>query len=1164
MLKIILHFRPLPQRYPPATGNGQPVRTAWNEDHYDPNRSNGSMHRPTTNDPCGGMRQQYESPPKPANRVPLQLQVHQEKGGSLKRNHEQPEGSCPQGYMISRGANTPRQSTERLTVDCGQRGSTMELNRKDGHPGMPIRPELRPPPPVPGRRPPPPRGPMQNGMDSALKRNNTQGSSGLLRHCYPMQTNGSVPPSHGYPPTARPVIDGAANYEPRYSKSGKLVPRSQDSRPMPPPVVMLRTGPLGTYPDAETLKRSEMASSYNRLPDRNGTNSSDYDRQYHKPPSQGDISQQIFVDTNSYSNGQSMIADHLAIPYRIPQVSPKNPRPMFDGNSLNNGMRKEPLSLPCSRSQPSPSSNHFQNSSPSNGFKSRTLPVGSRPLGDCPGSPMDYRNRRPEPNSPYYDERGILHEPRNPPCPRPNPSRNGLSADARVVPPNTEDDVIYANQQLPYHSSNSNKKDYPQDQQRTPPMLNGNGPLYENSMRNGSRGIQDSCPENIYANHHVANSHYTNQSNQQQISNYDNKHGNGIKNPRSDRRNTHPPPPVAQKPSHSLPQPSEMVMITETRGWNGQASSTYAKDVVKPTPRMPRLPNGLLASSAQLTTVPAYQCVINELSSRPPHQVSPTDSSTLSLRSSYDSSSSSSREFCRRPNKSVDGGVEQRRTAEDKELLNLRVKVNCTLLSCVSEHIIFCRMTDEGSKRKEKSSIFSASPWEREEKEKLQHEQILDARRARDQEIAYLESIPDRTEKQNEWLQILRLEREFQRRAEMHDDEDSICSDTSSTESSSDKMANFPRDKLTVIPNERIGLKLLDELLDSPPKNSQTSSKSSPERELPLRSPSEKHFIPLDVAIPDNELQPSSLPITNNILKISSEQHSDSGNRVSKPPVPAPRPSKALLTSHLQEIQKSSEMSIDLDQTNGKLISDIEANVSSLTKLEISDSSAFFCATDSEEHGSRETPQDNWMIEVPNNFPDREEEQKSKPSGMSNEQSRIYENIKPADYHYLRTQTVSSSGYSSHTLPKSSSIGPNTLASSKEVSPPRNGSSRVYEKKFPVMGVSSTLTKKANGFAPSDVDILPSLYASYKVQNGYTKDVPADLEDKSPEFKKLWISRPEKLTFQDKIRKFSLQAGEDDLPKDRVKNSRAQREIEIKFNEAQKRVAAQKASEAQV
>ncbi|CAL1299303.1 unnamed protein product [Larinioides sclopetarius] len=1162
--------RPLPQRYPPATANGQPIRNAWNEDHYDTTRSNGIIHRPTANDPCS-MRQQYDSPPKPANRVPLQLQVHQEKG-PLK----QPE-PCPQGYNVPRGATIPRQPTERLTVDCSQRGNAMDTTRKDGHPAMTMRPELRPPPPVPGRRPPPPRGPMQNGIEtpnSLPKRNTSQGSAGLLRHCYPMQSNGSSPTSCGYPPPGshtRPVIDGASNYEPRYSKSGKLCPRPniQEARPMPPPVVMLRTGPLGTYPDAETLKRSEMAS-YNRHQERNGSTSSDYDRQYRKSPSQGDISQQIFVDTNSYSNGQPVITDHLAIPYRIPQMSPKNPRAMFDGTPSNNGMRKEPLSLPCSRSQPSPSSSHLQTTSPSNGFKSRTLPAGARPLGDCSSSTMDYRNRRSEPASPYYDERGILHEPRNGPCPR--TTRNGLPPDTRIIPPSTENDVIYANQ---FHSVNPNKKDYPQDPQRTPPMINGNGPLYENSVRNGARGIQDSCPENIYANHHVANTHYSNQSNPLQ-NNYDNKQNNDLKNPRGDRRNTHPPPPVAQKPSHSLPQPSEMMMITETRGWNGQVSSTYTKDVVKPTPRMPRLPNGLLASSAQLTTVPAYQCVINELSSRPPNQVSPTDSSTLSLRSEYDSSSSSSREFCRRPSKPSD--VEKRRTSEsgvlkpsnshqqiDKSLLSASMTSLCSdASSSVSsrprqphEESSWERMNDDSQKRKEKSSVFIASPWDREEKEKLQREQILDARRARDQEIGFLESIPDRTEKQNEWLRILRLEREFQRRAEQHDDEDSVCSDSSSTESSSDKMSNFPRDKLTVIPNERIGLKLLDELLDSPPKNSSPSNKSSPDRDLPHRSPSEKHFIPLDVAIPDNELQPSSLPPTNNILKISSEQqHADgSGTRVSKPPIPAPRPSKAVLASHLQEVQKSSEVPLDFDQPNNKMVPDMESNVSSLTKLEISDSSAFFCSADSEEHGSREAPQGNWLIEVPNNFPDREEEQKAKQS----EQSRIYENIKPADYHYLRTTSASSS-YISHTLPKSTANGNgvNSLSTSKEVTQPRNSSTRAYEKKFPVMGVSSTLTKKANGFAPSDIDILPSLYASYKVQNGYGKEIPSDLEDKSPEFKKLWISRPEKLTFQDKIRKFSIQAGEDDIPKDRVKNSRAQREIEIKFSEAQKRAAAQK------
>lgn len=295
-----------------------------------------------------------------------------------------------------------------------------------------------------------------------------------------------------------------------------------------------------------------------------------------------------------------------------------------------------------------------------------------------------------------------------------------------------------------------------------------------------------------------------------------------------------------------------------------------------------------------------------------------------------------------------------------------------------------------------------------------------------------------------------------------------------------------------------MGLQLLDELLENPSKNSPPATTPSPS---PLRPTPEKHFIPLDVAIP--EPPAPSLPLTNNILKISSN-----GNEDRKPPVPAPRPSKRM----------------------------DDPNVSSLTKLDISD---YFCSGeegeededgDGGEPNNSTPPQDNnWMIEVPN-FPTEDE-------------SRIYENvIKPADYHYIRTTTNGS-----HTLPK-------TTAATAAPAARR-------QHKFPTMGVSSTLTKKGGGYVPSDADILPSLYASCKGNGGYApREVPTDLVDKSPEFKKMWVQRPEKLTFQDKIRKFSLQAGEDEAPRDRVKNSRAQREIEIKFSDAQKR--AMRAAEA--
>lgn len=459
-----------------------------------------------------------------------------------------------------------------------------------------------------------------------------------------------------------------------------------------------------------------------------------------------------------------------------------------------------------------------------------------------------------------------------------------------------------------------------------------------------------------------------------------------------------------------------------------------------------------------------------------------------------------------------------------------------------------------------------------------------------------------------------------------------------------------------------MGLKLLDELVNP------TKTSPEKERDLSIRTPSEKHFIPLDVAIPDNEIPSPALPLTNNILKISSEQPFESKEgRSSKPPVPAPRPSKTCTPVSLCDVNRSPEIE---NEHCSMGYADMESNVSSLAKLDISDSSAFFCSIENGDHSSRSTPQDNWLIEVPNSFEDRDEvrqdggfsrdemeqkfkqqngiyeatllDQKLKQQGSgcnreeiameqklkqhnvqmyeaafmdqrskqqngihsreeklkqhngvyesvvvdhklkqqnghrvdtfpidqkgkhynatSSEQSRIYENIKPADYHYLRTQTVSGSSFTSHTLPKTTTSIDNSPLVTK--SPPRNSSRPPHDKKFPTMGVSSTLTKKGNGYVPSDADILPSLYASCKAQqNGYVKEVPNDLVDKSPEFKKMWISRPEKLTFQDKIKKFSLQAGENDLPRDRVKNSRAQREIENKFVEGQRRPGYQKAAE---
>lgn len=474
---------------------------------------------------------------------------------------------------------------------------------------------------------------------------------------------------------SRSSMNSVSNYEPRYSKSGKFCPRplSQgfESRPMPPPAVQLRTGPLGSYPDPETLKRSEM-SSYNR-------NFEDFDRQVHRTASHGDMSQQIYVDTNSYTNGQSVITDHLAIPYRIPQVSPKNTRSFFDNCNGKDGRTQASPGL-SSRAQPSPSTNGIK------GVKPQQLSTCPRPIDDHCNSNTDHRNRR------HHDGNAIQYNDNLQTYSNQSASLHGFnkhpsSPDSRNSAHLNDNGVIYANHQMSFHPSglNDHSSDHRSVQKRSPPMPNGSNVLYENQpQKNCSREIQEISQDNatvLYANQHMSSTRYKSSSLSNQ---HDDIHPpssfqidcdntlSSFRNPHNSQK-SHPPPPVAQKPRPTLPQPSEMIMVTETRGWNGQANS-YPKDVVKPTPRLPRFAN--IASGTQLSTAPAYQCVINELSSQNGQQnfSRSSDSSTLSLRSGYDSSSSSVRDYGRQPSKS-DSSIDMRKLSEGKHIYHFSLSI---------------------------------------------------------------------------------------------------------------------------------------------------------------------------------------------------------------------------------------------------------------------------------------------------------------------------------------------------------------------------------------------------------------------------------------------------------------------------------------------------------
>lgn len=353
-------------------------------------------------------------------------------------------------------------------------------------------------------------------------------------------------------------------------------------------------------------------------------------------------------------------------------------------------------------------------------------------------------------------------------------------------------------------------------------------------------------------------------------------------------------------------------------------------------------------------------------------------------------------------------------------------------------------------------------------------------------------------------------------------------------------MESFHGDKINTIPNERLGLKLLDQLLENSSKTSTMEKQESP------KSPSEKPFCLLERTILESLPQSSSLSTGFSSAQMLDQNYPEHmSNRLPKPPIPAPRPSKVPFISKYDFNSNDPYEIPDSDSDINQIELDakvMDSNIRNLSKIDISENSYYH------NDGIRDPLQDNWLIEV-TSFENSSGPDTSvmniKQNGEHSEESRIYENI--LDFQNQKRQHTTQNGYGSHTLPKS-----NNHLTTKENLTTRSSH---LEKKFPAMGVSSTLSRKLNGHIPSDADILPSLYASSKIKNNYQRDVPSEIEGKSPEFKKLWMSRPEKLTFQDKIRKFSLQAGEDDIPRDRVKNSRAQREIEIKFNDGQRKIS---------
>lgn len=413
--------------------------------------------------------------------------------------------------------------------------------------------------------------------------------------------------------------------------------------------------------------------------------------------------------------------------------------------------------------------------------------------------------------------------------------------------------------------------------------------------------------------------------------------------------------------------------------------------------------------------------------------------------------------------------------------------------------------------KKDKDSVISPSPWAREEKEKLQKRQVQDARRACDEEIEYLEGLPDRTHKQDEILRILRLEREFQKRAEEvangDDDDDDEEDEILDRAEQMERMLRM---------QEETARSRSKQLTNSAESHLQHSAGNSSDDWLAKRKMNhlsriteENGDFHRDLHIQNGEDMEQLSEFLDNLSMRTMRQES--------PP------------------KRQDRYNLDHCRTNEEMHTESVNGFNSQEDIKMCNS----YDTTSVMNGNNDR-----MLSFPVPAPRTSKTHVPPPvPPKSKTQSDSNGYVKPDDS-ASPPESTPATGYVvkeiRHSL-KVESPPVQEVATSPWITEPKSPLSQMVHNDFE--------TERAR-----EVDIA-NLYASSKMRNGFTDSRP-ELE-KSPELQKLWTSRPEKLTFQDKIRKFSLQAGEEEVPKDKVKNSRAQREIEIKFSEGLSKNATQ-------
>ncbi|XP_029161608.1 uncharacterized protein LOC114933276 isoform X3 [Nylanderia fulva] len=439
----------------------------------------------------------------------------------------------------------------------------------------------------------------------------------------------------------------------------------------------------------------------------------------------------------------------------------------------------------------------------------------------------------------------------------------------------------------------------------------------------------------------------------------------------------------------------------------------------------------------------------------------------------------------------------------------------------------------------------ATNPWQREEREKEQARRREAARQWRDQQIAELSGLTHRTQQQEEQLRALQLERDFQKRAEeaanQDDDEESNDLDNESAQRVQGLLRMAASQDRTVQGTQQLPIL----------SRTNTGNQSLRSGGLPLQPiGSQAHLL-------SHQAAPQNLGINNNLGQESSGLHLQSSQQqqqttTSQDVSPGYGSS---LSSHFGSGQKPYPMSHSMDEVKRKQ-AEIEESQKKQEELHPPQQQTY----QSQQPRSQLHPGmlrlDNLIINGPSvSMPSQNSVNDAPPPpergssyAVMSQQSALRSNGSTTSnlLPVSSQQPASMKRVSFHDSNANSESMLRNMSSSGTSNPPSMSMDIIREDPNNFINDAENLLaspKTPDGSGASFTGATPGVIGAQEVYKDPRQKRLAEKQKQQQQNSQIGAV-PEKLSFKEKMKMFAMETGEDGTPRDKVKISRAQREID--------------------